>query len=473
VAVLPAYQRIVLDEAHNVEEVATNYFGITITRQTLNRLLARLISRERGNHGLLPFLQSALTMAAYQCPAPMIDPAIRLIQENLTPLRHSVAQALSDLMDLAAEGVAEALGEALRPKKELQLRITPSVEESIFWRQTLRRAIDHIADQLGELAKGMRQLHGHLAKLPEKLRKELDTPIGEVKASASKLEDRVNQFRNFYTIGENQCRWIEVYQSASSHQVFVKLISLPLEVQEALNQSIYHTTRTVVMTSATLTVDRRFGFFLNQVGLSKEHSQPDLLNRIATLQLDTPFDYNRQAFVGVPLDMPDPGVRQFTDSATEFLLQALQISQGSAFLLFTSYQQMNAFHDRLAPLLRSMGYSCLKQGSESRHVLLRRFKNDRTSILFATSSFWEGVDVPGDALTLLVLVKLPFRVPTDPLLQARVEMLDQMGVDSFSDYIVPQAVIKFKQGFGRLIRTREDFGAVLILAQGVEGVHLT
>jgi ATP-dependent DNA helicase DinG len=128
---------------------------------------------------------------------------------------------------------------------------------------------------------------------------------------------------------------------------------------------------------------------------------------------------------------------------------------------------MNAFHDRLAPLLRSMGYSCLKQGSESRHVLLRRFKNDRTSILFATSSFWEGVDVPGDALTLLVLVKLPFRVPTDPLLQARVEMLDQMGVDSFSDYIVPQAVIKFKQGFGRLIRTREDFGAVLILDRRV------
>ena len=466
VAVLPAYHRVVFDEAHNLEEVATQYFGIKITRRTMTHLLSRLVHRDRSNIGLLPFLHGHLAMLAFRCASPLIQPAMRLISDKLIPLKQELGRALNELMDLCAEGVGEALGEELRPRRELQLRIVPNVEQSIFWAQSLRRAIDAITDQMGELAKGLLQVHGDLMKLPKEVREDIDTPAGELKSLANKLNEKATQFRNFYTIGEDRCRWIEVYKSAANMNPQVRLNSLPLEVQEALNQAVYAVTQTVVMTSATLTVDRRFDFFLGQAGLSGEHSQI-VADRVATLELDTPFDYERQAFVGVPLDMPDPKDRQFTESATEFLLPVLQVSQGSAFILFTSYSQLNLFYDRMSPVLRSLGYSCLKQGMENRHVLLRRFKNDRTSILFATSSFWEGVDVPGDALRLLVLAKLPFRVPTDPLLQARVEMLDRMGADSFTDYVVPQAVIKFKQGFGRLIRTRDDVGGVIILDRRV------
>jgi ATP-dependent DNA helicase DinG len=221
------------------------------------------------------------------------------------------------------------------------------------------------------------------------------------------------------------------------------------------------------MTSATLSVDKQFSFFLGQTGLDGNHGNNDVFQRVSTLHLDTPFDYERQAFVGIPLDLPEPREPSFNNAAMELLEQALQITKGGAFLLFTSYSQLETFYRKMSPLLQTLGFTCMKQGTENRQELLQRFKNDMHSVLFATSSFWEGVDVPGHALRLLALVKLPFRVPTDPLVQARVERLEAMGVDSFSQYSVPQAVIKFKQGFGRLIRTKDDYGAVLILDRRV------
>jgi ATP-dependent DNA helicase DinG len=214
-------------------------------------------------------------------------------------------------------------------------------------------------------------------------------------------------------------------------------------------------------------VDKQFSFFLGQTGLDGNHGSADVFNRVQTLHLETPFDFEKQAFVGIPLDLPEPREPGFNNAAMELLEQALQITKGGAFLLFTSYSQLESFYRKMSPLLQTLGFTCMKQGTENRQELLQRFKNDMHSVLFATSSFWEGVDVPGHALRLLALVKLPFRVPTDPLVQARVERLESLGQDSFSEYSVPQAVIKFKQGFGRLIRTKDDYGAVLILDRRV------
>lgn len=467
-AVLPAYRRIIFDEAHNVEDVATHYFGICITRRVLARLLFRLVHRHRSHVGLLPFLRDRLVLLPYQTPTVETGDVVRLIEEKLIPLRRELAESIAQLMDRCAQGVAEFTGERAQADRETQVRVTERVEGSDFWRKTLREALRETTGQMQQLAAGLKEARAALIEFPDKEREEYDNPAGELQSLANRLAARVDEFRNFYTIGENRCRWIEARKSrGESADPIVRLYSLPLEVREDLNQALLARTGTVVFTSATLAVDKRFDFFLGQVGLDEEHGNPATLERLKTLYLSTPFDYERQAFVGVPEDLPDPREAEFTGAATGFLLPALQISRGSAFVLFTSYRQLDLFYDALAPMLQPLGYTCLKQGTENRQVLLQRFRNDRTSILFATASFWEGVDVPGDALRLLALVKLPFRVPSDPLVQARVERLDAMGVDSFSTYSVPQAVIKFKQGFGRLIRTREDTGAVLILDRRV------
>ncbi|HNY27563.1 MAG TPA: helicase C-terminal domain-containing protein [Candidatus Sumerlaeota bacterium] len=467
VAVLPPYKRLIFDEAHNVENVATQYFGIVITRRTLARLLNRLVQRERSHIGLLPFLRDRLILLNYKLPDANVQRAVTLLADTLIPLRQEVTQTITSLMDLCAEGVCDLQGESLRPRTEIKLRIVPDVEESLFWRDRLRRAIDAVTAQMASLSRGLREVSDILRKLPEEPRLELEPPAGELRSLSNRLASRADEFKNFHTVSENQCRWIEIYQRDKGTPPSVKLVSLPLEIQGHLSRSIYATTPTVVMTSATLSVESRFDFFLSQVGLDDEFAQSDTRDRVTTLQLDTPFDFDRQAFVGVPVDIPEPLERGFADSAAQLLLSALQISRGGAFVLFTSYSQLNDFYNRLAPTLSGLGYTCMKQGIENRQVLLQRFRNDRTSILFATSSFWEGVDVPGDALRLLVLVKLPFGVPTDPLLQARVERLEAKGVDAFQEYSVPQAVIRFKQGFGRLIRTREDRGAVLVLDKRV------
>jgi ATP-dependent DNA helicase DinG len=212
------------------------------------------------------------------------------------------------------------------------------------------------------------------------------------------------------------------------------------------------------MTSATLTVGGKFDYLGSRTGISL---LPKV--RIAELLLASPFDYSSQVFAGVPADMPEPANRAFEPAAAELIVESLSISRGGAFVLFTSYELLRRIYTRIAPTLEEMGLAPMRQGETGRHQLLARFRSTPGGVLFGTDSFWEGVDVQGDALGLVIITRLPFRVPTEPILEARSEHISASGGDPFMEYTVPQAVIKFKQGFGRLIRSRDDRGGVLIL----------
>jgi ATP-dependent DNA helicase DinG len=166
--------------------------------------------------------------------------------------------------------------------------------------------------------------------------------------------------------------------------------------------------------------------------------------------------------VAIPTDIPDPNTAQYPKALRQGLLRVLEISQGRAVILFTADGLLNQMFEALAPELSKLGIVALKQGQENRHRLLERFKSDIGSVLFATDSFWQGVDVHGEALECVIIPRLPFRVPTEPIIEARVEAIDRSGGNSFMEYSVPQAVIKFNQGFGRLIRRKTDFGVVAI-----------
>ncbi|MFO7651536.1 MAG: helicase C-terminal domain-containing protein, partial [bacterium] len=229
----------------------------------------------------------------------------------------------------------------------------------------------------------------------------------------------------------------------------VTLQSAPLSIAERMREAVYSRVTATVLTSATLTVTESFDFFASRLGL----------DGFSTVRLDSPFDYENNCLVYVPAALPRPNAPQFAASAAGVLGRILAASRGRALVLFTSYESLNAVH----ALVPDTGFAHLKQGDEPPPLLLEKFRTDTHSVLFATQSFWQGVDVPGDSLSCLVIVRLPFEVPDDPRLTAICEELKAAGREPFTDYQIPTAVLRFRQGFGRLIRSATDRGAVVVL----------
>jgi len=225
-----------------------------------------------------------------------------------------------------------------------------------------------------------------------------------------------------------------------------------------MHEVAYSKFPTIVFTSATLSTEGTFGYMGRRLGLALVEDA-----RRRELLLPSPFDYRRQVIFGIPLDIPHPREASYPEEVFKLIYQVLTITRGRAFVLFTSFRMLNDAFALLEAPLREIGIRSWKQGEDTRDRLLRNFREDTTSVLFGTDSFWQGVDVEGEALECVILVKLPFKVPTEPVQQARAEAIDRQGGNSFFEFVVPQAVLKFKQGFGRLIRRRTDRGALLVL----------
>ncbi len=230
----------------------------------------------------------------------------------------------------------------------------------------------------------------------------------------------------------------------------------PLDISPTLKERLYSKCDTIVMTSATMAVDKNFDFLKTGLGLKDEL-------RVEERILPSPFNYREQLLLTVPDDIPEPGNVGYAEAISGLIRDSVSASKGNALILFTSYSLLETVYGNISAELENDGILTLKQGAFPRSRLLDKFRIEDNSVLFATDSFWEGVDVPGDALKLVIISRLPFRVPTEPIIEARVEYMENQGHNSFTDYSVPVAVLKFKQGFGRLIRTRTDKGAVLVL----------
>jgi ATP-dependent DNA helicase DinG len=235
------------------------------------------------------------------------------------------------------------------------------------------------------------------------------------------------------------------------------LKAAPVDVAHELRERFYPRVDTAIFTSATLTAGGRFDFTMSRLGLDavpREGAAP-----VDTVALDSPFDFESQAALYAPAHLPEPASPAFLPAAIEEIACLCEVTGGRAFCLFTSLRNMRSAHEALNPRLR---YRVLVQGEKPKQRLLTEFR-ERPSVLFASQSFWEGVDVPGDALSLVVIDKLPFAVPSDPLVAARIDWLKSQERDAFAEYQLPEAAISLRQGFGRLIRTRTDRGIVAVL----------
>jgi ATP-dependent DNA helicase DinG len=275
-----------------------------------------------------------------------------------------------------------------------------------------------------------------------------------------RLDTAISLLNNFFSQWKNssKVRWIE--SQPLKTLLNVHLIDADLDVSKALADFLFSKFPTIVLCSATLATNQQFGFIRQRLGL-----HPKLIpNRVVTEHIyDSPFDYRKQALLAVPTDMPPPTHADFNEIAYENVWKAIEVSRGHAFVLFTSYKMLQHCYDVLVNRLETHRYPVFKQGDDNRQGLLNKFKNTKRAVLFGTDSFWEGVDVVGDALRCVIIVKLPFKVPSEPIIQARAEAIMERGGDPFFEFSVPHAIVKFKQGFGRLIRHRRDRGCIICL----------
>ncbi|MFO7973745.1 MAG: helicase C-terminal domain-containing protein [Candidatus Hydrogenedentota bacterium] len=465
-AVLPAYRRVIFDEAHNIEDSATEYFGAQATRAGALRLISQFIRTERGRErGLLPFLKMKLIKHTGHLSRARLERPLDLIDNHLLPCLAAAHEGLIVAFDALRELVAERCGQIGR---DIKWRLTDRILGDSALRDIHTTYVAPAIEELRGCAQHSAQLHKLL--LDVNLKEDNgDSPIaGEIQQLGG-YRDRLTRLANVLEEGTsrelppNTVRWIEI---DGKNKRIVRIARCPLHVGPELSEWVYGNLKSVVMTSATLTVDHTFDYLFSRIGLDSVKGKS-----ITAEALDSPFDYESQAMLGIPTDIATPDTKAFLPEVAEYVRSILKVTRGHAFVLFTSFYALDYVFRTLKDDLIRQGSTPLKQGSIARTRLIERFRSDTSSVLFGTDSFWEGVDVAGKALQCVILPKLPFRVPTEPVLEARAEAIEAAGGSSFMQYTVPQAVVKFRQGFGRLIRRKTDRGAVIILDRRILTKH--
>jgi len=456
--VLPDYAHLIFDEAHNLEDAATDFLGCEIDHWTVRRVVQRLLRHDRGRHdrGLLPSIR------------------YRLKKGRETSLTDSEKHL--DKMILAAYPHVEAVEERL---ETFLLSIGQVLRASGKRDDTIRYDAAHRDPHAWAAVEGEKQglisvigkLRAELARIAEQLeapdertfpyRTESLYDLQGVRATLAQFEHDLE----FLVAADDEgyVYWVERY--GRGRRPRHRIAAAPIRVGPRLKELLYDAKDTIVFTSATLSAAGKFDFLKDRIGL-------DLLEaeRLLAEDVGSPFDYDRQMLVCVPAFVPEPERESgdFTAAVGRLLPEVFRATGGRGLALFTSYSMLNEVYGPLKAAMEAEQILVLGQGIDGeRRAITRMFRRETSSVLLGTDSFWEGVDVPGEALTCLVVVKLPFAVHTAPVVQARCEEVESRGKSAFIHYTLPSAVIRFKQGVGRLIRTKRDYGVVVALDRRV------
>lgn len=440
-AVLPAYSRLVVDEGHHLEDAAAAHLGSTVTRRALQRLFARL---DRKGRGLLTALVERLGTRNDLLSTASLD----LVHGRLAPAVHAAREKGALVFDL----LAAVLDDSGSPV----LRITDDFAGHPVWKAGLDAALADLLSEIVLLEEGLRLVRDRL-ETDRKREEEMAPLLGELRGVARRLASAGASLQLALRPPRDSApsvRWIEVKGRDGN----IGVASVPLDLAPILRDDLFRRVATTVVTSATLATDGRFDFLAGRLGLDV----PAL--RLTTRTLPSPFAYARQALLVVPTDSTPPNI----DAAAHFLqtvrilIDVATASDGGVFGLFTSHRDVRAAAAELRARGQDRRWPLLVHGEDARDALLRRFRESERAVLLGTASFWEGVDVPGRALRGLVIGRLPFRVPTEPVTAAHCEAIAARGGDPFTEYMLPHASLRLKQGFGRLVRTATDRGAVVL-----------
>ncbi len=459
--VIPGYRKVIFDEAHHLEDIASQHLGARVSQLGLRTRLGRLVSKRKDQKkGVLPYLASLLRREGAPVAAEELE---RGLLETVPRAGARVEEELEGLASLV-EGEARRLAGGDRGAEEgngpeRQVRITADPAQEDFRRAVekgLRAVKEELSVLLGQDGRVIRALEA-AEDLPSDRRAALLLDLTSLRDRLEKVCGDIDFFLDWKD--RDHVRWAEVRgRRERPERRGVTFVSAPIRVAGALKDGVYDPLSTVVMTSATLSVEGKVEFLGDRLGLDRVGGE-----RFRFSEHPSPFDYQRQVLTLVPEDFPDPGSRDYGDRVADAVLSILLATRGRAFVLFTAYGLLRRTYEAVEGKLAAEGIRALRQGETGRSELLRRFRSGPPHALFGTDSFWEGVDVKGEALECVVITRLPFRVPSEPLQVARMEELEERGVNPFGAFTVPQAVLKFKQGFGRLIRSATDRGVVVVL----------
>jgi ATP-dependent DNA helicase DinG len=450
--VLPPYSRVVIDEAHTIEAAATSFFSKEFSRVGIMRYLGRLHRERRGlRSGLLARFFSLLPGGG--------ERSLKTLVSALEGIRGAAYEIDAPALDLCnEEGVFR-----FSPDKKNE-----SADSSLFPRFiALRKKLLAFTSMTREF----------LELLPKEEKPALNKAVAFTNAENPVIWELKAILRYFDNVAGICSAFTEYHQrpgevmyierrkasgtgkqSAEYGKYWAVFTQSPVELAESLKESLFLPNKTIVCVSATLAINNNFNYWAIRCGAALVADRP-----LYSGCFPSPFPYSSAVLLAAPNDAPLPDEDGYQDFVNESVGSLAAVAEGSALILFTSYQSLQSAWLAAAPELQNMGIRCLRQGDDDRSRLLQTFLADTHSVLFATDSFWEGVDAPGDTLRLVILCRLPFRTPNDPVFEARREAVEKNGGNPFMDLSLPEAVMKFKQGFGRLMRRSSDRGVVAVL----------
>ncbi len=441
--VLPEYSHLIIDEGHHLESATTNAMSFRLNQYDMDRMMKEVGGSNAGVLGkLLGETNTTLRPADFGLLQKKVthatDMAFRIEQMN-----REFFNVLSEFARLQREGQPQS-------NYAWQARVLPATRTLPFWDE-VEMAWDATGETLRNLLTELAQIYKAAADLYAEGHDNLEDVMGDISNVTRRLTEAEANISGMISKPiQGMVYWIEV----QPNQNRLSLNAAPLSVASLVEKNIWHEKRSVVLTSATLTTHGEFQYLRNTLGAAEAEE----------MQLGSPYDYESAALLYIANDIPEPNQNGYEQMLNKTLIATAKSTGGRMLVLFTSYSALKkAAREITAPLAREDIYVYEQGDGASPNALLESFKATERAVLLGTKSFWEGVDVPGESLSVVVITKLPFDVPTDPLIAARSEMYE----DSFNQYYLPEAILKFRQGFGRLIRTASDRGVVAILDRRV------
>jgi len=433
-AVLPPYRHIIFDEAHGIESAATSFFSESVNRFKINKLVWQMYRKRKTSE------------SGHLCNLAILSSEEEKAQEAFE-ISNRIKTALTNV-ELAAKDLLN---------NDYTMRLFEGTA----------RNFGPLLVSLGDLAKALGDFCAVVRAVMEGVDEDdRDVPsYWEAKIILRRLDSYVILLKNFGIWDEKRedVFWIQKRRLPpdmvkDGESEYVTFTQTPLDISYLMNDGVYEQMSSVVCTSATLRTGRDYNYWMKRTGVTLAGA-----DRVMTGDFPSPFPYNKNMLFAVPSDAPTPDSFEYQQYVEMALPRLINAAEGRTLVLFTSYESLKSAHKAVCAFLKGFGGRIMKQGDDDNAKLLEAFKKEKESVLFATDSFWQGVDIPGESLSQVIIVKLPFTVPNDPVFVARSEAIEKRGGSSFMELSVPEAVIKYRQGIGRLIRRSDDKGVVVVL----------